>query len=461
MGVLIKRNNIELFLVFLFVFVLGICVAVLYMGEGTAKQSSETILPSPVCKTNDSIVQAGNNDGMKIVFKDDSFSFEFLRAITGTDIGEGIMTARRIKDGDFESWYSEWYATASRVQAIADDVLSKGHDVSAREAYLRASNYYRSAEFYLHGNPSDPRIRETANKSRYCFRKAIELLPSYIEPVEIPYENTTLPAYFYSVDGSAIPRPTIIIQTGYDGTQEELYYEAIAANERGYNALTFEGPGQGSVIREQGLPFRADWENVIIPVVDYLISRPDVKTDRIALYGISLGGYFTPRAAAFEHRIAALIANGGVFDPLEPTLTNMKISSRDEMATLIAENPESLNSRVRKAMNTSTSMRWFFDQGMYTFKAATPSEFLLKYSLLTMSGFADKITCPTLVIDSESDHMLAGQPEKLYENLKSEKTFILFKADEGAGEHCQEGAVSLSNQRIFDWLDETFARMDG
>ena len=87
---------------------------------------------------------------------------------------------------------------------------------------------------------------------------------------------------------------------------------------RGYNVLVFDGPGQQSMLFERGVPFRYDWEHVITPVVDYLLTRPDVDPTRLALWGISQGGYWAPRALAFEHRLAAGIADPGVYDAFEP-----------------------------------------------------------------------------------------------------------------------------------------------
>lgn len=273
---------------------------------------------------------------MELVFQDPTFSLQLLRVLNeiyykGADIGECFSTAYRIREGDFESWHQEWLKTAKRIHKYAEDCLAAGHKISARDAYLRASNYYRVAEFLLI-DPEDPRIQTTWGSSKECFSKACRLFSPEFEPIEIPYEGTTVPGYFYRAsevrggnekgkdNGNGVnasrPRPTLIVHGGFDSTLEELYTSAAApALERGYNCLTFEGPGQGGVIRKQKIPYRYDWEKVVTPVVDYALTRPkEIDSTRIALMGISMGGYLAARAAAFEHRIAAYILNDGVFD---------------------------------------------------------------------------------------------------------------------------------------------------
>ena len=208
---------------------------------------------------------------MKIIFDDPTFSFEMLRTLSyavekGADIGECLKTGYRIKEGDEESWYREWLKIAEFTEKIAEKSLNGGHKVSAREAYLRTCNYYRCAEFFIHQDPDDPRIKELSSKSRKCFQKAGELYYPKFEVLEIPYESTTLPAYFIKADNTTQPRSTIIYTAGFDGTGEELYFaRGAAAIRRGYNCLLFEGPGQGRVIRERKLKFRPDWE-VVLPL---------------------------------------------------------------------------------------------------------------------------------------------------------------------------------------------------
>jgi dipeptidyl aminopeptidase/acylaminoacyl peptidase len=402
---------------------------------------------------------------MKIVFQDPTFSLQLLRVIgetyyKGADIGECLSTAYKIKEGDFESWHQEWLKTAKRVNKYADESIAAGHTVSAREAYLRACNYYRAAEFLLI-DPTDPRIQTTWEKSKECFSKAATLFSPPFEPIEIQYEGTTLPGYFYRVDNNDdrdAPRPTLIAHGGFDSTLEELYSSAAApALERGYNCLTFEGPGQGGVIRKQKVPFRYDWEKVVSPVVDFALSRiqEEVDPEQIALMGISMGGYLAARAAAFEHRIAACILYNGVFDGYEALESNLPKS----LLTAIEKgNRETVNTVFNILMETDTNIKFNMAHGMWTTGADSPFELIMNSKYYTIKNIAHNIKCPTLVLEAEKDDSFPGQPRKVYDALRCPKKYILFTSEEGAEEHCQCGAPALSNQRIFDWLDETLAK---
>lgn len=355
-----------------------------------------------------------------------------------------------------ERWYTEWTRTAQRVQKIAEDCLAREHPLSARKAYLRASNYYRTAEFFLHTTPSDPRLLTTWQASRDCFVQAAIRLAFPCEAVEIPYEGSTLPGYFYRVDHADTPRPTLIFHGGFDSTVEELYFVgAAAALEHGYNCLTFDGPGQGRVIRQQHLPFRPDWEAVVTPVVEYALSRPEIDPNRLALMGMSQGGYFAPRAAAFEPRIKALIAYDGVFNCHD----SLGILMPPVVASLIEQGPVQIVDTLLHVITTlSPGVRWTLTNGMWTYGVSTPRAFLNKLKEYTLEGCVERIVCPTLVLAAEKDHFFRSQPEKLYDHLSCPKTFIRFTTEEGAEEHCHEGAMTLFHQRLFDWLDETWAK---
>src|SRR5690348_9288625 len=258
---------------------------------------------------------------MKFLFDDESFSFEALRTAGfalygGADLGEVLVTADAITSGDEASWHRAWKAIAQRLHATGDKARAGGHRVSARETLLRASNYYRTAADFLLDNPAtDPEMTVLSAGQRDTFAAAAALFDTPVEAVSIPYEDTTLPAYLFLVDDTDVPRPTIIYNRGYDSTREESYFViAAAALRRGYNVLAFDGPGQGAALREQQLVMRPDWEAVITPVVDYALTRGEIAADKIVLFGYSLGGFLVARAAAFEHRVAALILDDGIYD---------------------------------------------------------------------------------------------------------------------------------------------------
>jgi len=400
-------------------------------------------------------LMAGYCFSTELIFKDKQYVFQTLRTLGyavsgGADVGEVLKTAYAIKEGDDESWYREWIKTAQQQEKAGDDFLARGRKISARQAFFKASNYYRTAEFFLHTNPEDPRIVSTWKKSRENFLKGAKLVDHPIIQVEIPFEGTTLPGYFCLVDNSGAKRPLLIVHSGFDGTAEELYFEtACFAVRRGYNVPIFEGPGQGGVIRVQGIPFRPDWETVVSPVIDYAVRRKEVDAEKIALMGISFGGYLAPRAAAFEKRIKACIANGGVYDfhmaaGLKPP---------EEKALDTGKGAEEIDRAIYDRMKSDPSFRWSIANGMFTFHARSPSDLLKMTRAYTLSTVADKISCPTLIVDSEGDREMPGQAPRLYAALTCPKDFMLFKNEEGAGEHCQMGAILISNARILDWLD--------
>jgi len=147
-----------------------------------------------------------------------------------SEFGEVMATVNRIASGDNDSWCNEWSATAERVFAEAEAQLAAGHRISARDSYLRAATYFRGSEFFLHGNPEDPRIYSAYKKSIQAYKACCALYDPPILPVEIPYGNTTLPGYFHRVDESGTKRPLFIMHSGFDGSAEELHGEGAHAS---------------------------------------------------------------------------------------------------------------------------------------------------------------------------------------------------------------------------------------
>src|SRR3954451_25248134 len=252
-------------------------------------------------------------------FADPEMDFQLLRGLgvanyMGAAVGEILAAVRGITDGDPRTWPPAFAALGERTLSAARSALQK-HPVSARDHFQRASMYYRAAEYY--NDPVTDASRAHGLASRDAFVEAAKLMPATAEVLQIPFERVWLPGYFLRPPGAdAQPRKTVILLTGFDGTGEELHFQAgRAALERGWNVLIAEGPGQAGFLRfHPDVAFRPDYEVPVAAMIDYALSRGDVDPQRLAVYGISFGGYFASRAAAHDGRIKALVANSPIPD---------------------------------------------------------------------------------------------------------------------------------------------------
>jgi hypothetical protein len=372
-----------------------------------------------------------------------------------TDVGETLATIERIPEGDNEAWVKEWTATAHRLAHQADESLAGGHTVSARTKLLRASTYYDHASSMSPGTADPSRYTSLWERHRQCWDRAVEIFESPVERVQIPYEDTTLEGYLFTPNGGLSgPRPTVILNNGSDGpviSQWSLGGRAAIA--RGWNAIAFDGPGQGAALHRQHLYFRADWEKVITPVVDFLLTRQEVDPAKIALQGISQGGYWAPRAAAFEHRLAALVADPGVMrvaSSWEQHLPKELVQliddgNQDDFDALMDANPN----EQQKAMlawrmapyGTTSYYEAYVAARAQTLDAATVAQ----------------IQCPTLVLDPDHEQFWPGQSKQFFEALSCEKQLARFVTEDGADWHCEPAGQSLRDEVVFDFLETVFA----
>src|SRR4051812_37301742 len=252
-------------------------------------------------------------------FADPEMDFQLLRSLgvanyMGAAVGEILAAVRDITDGDPRSWPPAFAALGDRTLSAARSALQK-HPVSARDHFQRASMYYRAAEYY--DDPVTDASRAHGLASRDAFVEAAKLMPAMAKVLQIPFERVWLPGYFLRPPGAdAQPRKTVILLTGFDGTGEELHFQTgRAALERGWNVLIAEGPGQAGFLRfRPDVAFRPDYEVPVGAMIGHALSRPEVDPHRLALYGISYGGYFASRAAAYDARVKALVANSPVPD---------------------------------------------------------------------------------------------------------------------------------------------------
>ncbi|KAK5991582.1 Hydrolase acrC-like protein [Cladobotryum mycophilum] len=401
-------------------------------------------------------------DPMYQLSADSDFHFEMLRPLSiapygGSDIGEVLIAAQQIKPGNFDSYYDGFFALAQRAHNISQKINAKKFPVSAREAAFKAATYYRSTDFYLHGNWSDPRIYSLWNQTLDLWNKANSLLDIPGERINLKGPNFTIPAIFFNC-GKPGKRPTIIVGTGYDGSQEELYHiMGQAILQRGYNAIVYEGPGQPSVRRYQNKGFIPDWEKVVTPIVDYALTRDDVDPKAIGLVGSSFGGYLAPRAAAFEHRLAAVFALDGVYDFGAVVMNSL---GPELEALFKAGNKTAVDKILMEVINdpsTPTAVRWSLQQGLWTFYTHSPFEWLTQIQQYTLKDVVQNIKAPVFVGDAQNDIFFPGQAKELADKLGKLGHYHLFENILGAGEHCSTGGYVLANQVAFDWFEEVIS----
>jgi alpha-beta hydrolase superfamily lysophospholipase len=392
----------------------------------------------------------------KLLLHDELLDAQLLRTVGaascgGADIGECLTTAARVDEASLSSWYEEWLATAERVLALAADEEARGNTVSARDAYFRAANYLRNAGVMLMGTPIDERLRSSNARQTEAFRRGAALLALPPELLAIPFEDTTLPGYFFRAGADGPPRPTVIALGGYDSTAEELYFaNGRAALERGYHVLAFDGPGQGSALLQQGLTLRPDFEHVVGAVLDHLAGRAEVDMARVALIGLSLGAHLGPRAASGEHRLAACIADCGSYDLYAGALERFP----DNLAAGLGDDPvaRAALEDLLGSLEAQPTAGWALRRGQLVHGVDSPTDYLRSMQDYSLVGRAEDIRCPTFVCNAEGDRISESAPQ-LVAALTCEHEFVQFRTEEGAGDHCESGARSLYHARSFGWLD--------
>lgn len=378
----------------------------------------------------------------------------------GADFGEIQAIAATIGDGDDSAYYEAWNAAGDRLSAEADAARGKGHVASACAFYLKASAFYGASFHPLYGAPVDPRLTAAFRKEMAAFDKGLALGPRPVAPVAIPFGQTPLPAYFIPAEGfEAGARPLIVFINGYDGTIPDMYFaSAVAASRRGYHSLLFDGPGQGAMLYERGVPLRPDWDVVIKAVVDFAEALPLVDQKRIALSGWSLGGHLAPRGASGEPRIAALIADPGTWSIAEGfrDLVVRNFGIPREAAKDLGSLDQAVIDRMEAFIHGNRQLNWkVVQRGYWVHGVNDLRSYLASTELFTMRGRAELIRCPTLITQAENDALSAGA-EAFFDALRCPKTLMRFSAAEGAGGHCEMGNRSLLNGRVLDWLDEQF-----
>lgn len=405
---------------------------------------------------------------------DPDFHYELVRIMDyspyeGSDISEVLVAAQSILPGDYESFHAAFASLANRTHARALAVNATRHPVSARNAFFKAASYYRSADFFLHGNWSDPRIDSFWSQALRTYDAALDLMtsPGRREVLTSKDGSFRIPTVFYQAQPSnqnpqedahkPTPLPTLLLCNGYDGSQEEMYHAfGHAALQRGINVFTFEGPGQPTVRREQNLGFIPDWERVVEPVLDHLASLPSVAQDKVGILGYSFGGYLVPRAAAkLPGRMAAVMAVDGLMDFGRSILEGFP---NETLALFRSGKREEFDAQLTRAVaeqgSLSTSARWALQQGLWSFNTLSPFDFVTRAQAYNLTGVAGEIDVPVFVGDAPDDTFFPGQARELAEAVGGEATYHRYDAVDGTGLHCSAGASVLQNQVVLDWFED-------
>jgi dienelactone hydrolase len=328
------------------------------------------------------------------------------------------------------AWIDAWSGIARRVEGFAARDEAAGHRWSAGRKYLRACVYWFTAErMTSHKLPAKRQLYQAMIR---CFARGVALRDEPIEFVTIPYEGTTLPALFYRAP-QAGPRPAMIHFDGFDVTKEWMHLCGISAEfaRRGISTLMVDHPGIGAALRLQGLPMNPESERWARAAMDWLETRSDVDATRVGVIAMSLGGYYAPRAAAFEPRLACCVAWGARWDN------------------------DGSHGRILRDPNAARSVTGWVDHALWYYGAANAEEAAAKISQMTLAGVIDKIICPLLVAHGANDRQVPiEQAERMVrEARRSPRAELrLFNADEGGVEHCSGDQFSVAIDAMTDWV---------
>lgn len=333
-----------------------------------------------------------------------------------------------------------WRAVADQLEEQAVDAEKAGHLRTAGQKYFRASVYVSQAE----------RMQSARDSGRNAeYQRSVDLLVrsfDLIDPattkVEIPYaaEGSSLPAYFTNASTDGRPAPVIVMWNGLDSTKEMIvgsgFHHELAA--RGISTLMVDCPGSGEALRLRGLTARVDTEVWATACVDWLQERTDVRSDRIGLAGWSLGGYYAPRAAAFEKRLALVVAWGANHD--WGAVQKRRLERE-------GENP----------------VPHYWDHVLWVWGETDVDTFIRKAEAVNLDGIVEQISVPFLIAHGQSDRQIpVDYAHRSHDQATNspKRELRVFTPEEGATEHVGLDHLPHVATFIADWVADTFGELD-
>ncbi len=391
--------------------------------------------------------------GLRYLFPDKQFHYQAFRTLGhapygGALPGEVMSLIPRISDD--ESWKREWLTMAERAEAMAgkaDDPISKGN------ALLRASNYYRAAEFFIQPAGEDIKSkRELYRKSIKAFQEALQYLDIPHRIYRVPWDNGSMLVYYFPGNPN---KPVMFINGGYDSTNEESYFFAGAALiAREYPVVMFEGPGQSSMIREYNIRFTPEWHKPVGKIIDFIVMKePGLAESTKILIGISMGGILAGRAAAFDKRIDGTVLFGSAYDMEDAALFQMPMVLRWFYQRGFSGTFNMLANLKKKR---DRGARWGVNNGMWAVGGNAPYNMIKAFEAYTLEDVQDNVLCHVICIYGEKDIYVSDDKQMaLFRNSfknAASYTMKVFTEVDGSAEHCQIGSTEHSSQAIVSSL---------
>jgi dienelactone hydrolase len=344
-----------------------------------------------------------------------------------------LEAAARGEDAGTAQFLEQWVRMADKLVNLALEDEHKGRLLSAGTKLQRAALYYLTAErMQGHGHPGR---NETYAKAQRAFRQGTTLSRENAERFEIPYQGTFIPALYTRAEGANGPSPTVLYVNGLDSCKELLLWSWLpyALARRGISTLSVDQPGTGEALRYNGLTVTHESEQWATPCYEWLAARDDVDANRIGMAGISLGGYFTPRAVAFEPRFASGAVWGG---------NHNWAAVQEQRLKREGENP----------------VPHYWNHVMWVFGATDMDDFMAKAKGMTLDGKLDRIRVPFLVTHGMKDRQInLSFAQQTYDQLTNSprRELKVFTDREGGVEHVGADNMSFGRDYIADWFAET------
>jgi dipeptidyl aminopeptidase/acylaminoacyl peptidase len=329
----------------------------------------------------------------------------------GVDYNDFFRTTARVQK--WEDWCREWCVTGDVHFDLAQKAEVKNHFLSAGEAYISSALCYHFGRFVFQDFPDD--YKSASNKAVDAFAKGLKLLDQSSERIEIPSDGVTMVGTLRRPVNSANP-PLVLLLPGLDSTKEEFFYWENVFLKRGLATFSLDGPGQGECGYNSFI--RPDYEAAVSTALDVLTKRNDIDANRIGLAGVSLGGYYAPRAAAYEPRIKAAVGNCGPWN--------------------FGECWENVPGLTRSAFKHHSG-------------ATSDDDAKVRAHKLTLDGTAQKIKQPLLIIHGKLDRLIPWQQaHKIVEAVGKNAELVMFEN----GNHVCNNIPYLYRPLTADWLKE-------